>query len=572
MIGDLFRRVAATRALACGLALWCFTPIVSKQAVACSESELSAAERFRSLFFSLGSARFSQEQLSSLLFFPSQGLVASDVVSWREGDSAMAQFDSFVRGWSPSSAYAAGLAHPPCTDEATSSGAVSGTAPLFIVIPELLGELVTNLPFQEIVGQTGSSFAREWRASLKNHPVADDLSDWSFDLARMGHVRRPMSDLFSVGSLDAPNGKPLARVVSMRALMGSTESIGYVADSSRIFLSRLNRFFNIIGKQERLFLVGYSRGAVVSLQMMSDAAAAPERFPWVSDVKGVVSLAGVNFGSVLADTVLTSGSPTNQVFSAIRELAASLEDRAPGDDSVVLARKVTANTYRWAKDGARFMQSLVTFPLAKGFQHEAEGLAIPARENLANFMRRLFLDTFQLDNPLSDYFANVKRFKLFVAQLERAIVELSSQERERWWREHRVPAGVDLLAIGATMGDPWNQTKGPWTLSKNPIAYEPSIFDYLFLRMSYYEALRTSSFSVNDGMVSIERAFFWPNLIASLNPENSALRIHNLGLFGVDHFGLALESAAPQSERSKSPFPRALMVQTLAAYVDRFVD
>ncbi len=504
-----------------------------------------------------------------MLYSLPQRLEEGDALSFHPV-SPLQAFDEAARTIAPSDAHQEGLSTTICPLEAAAKTVSHQEPPLFIVFPELLAEIVSKQPFEDIVTRKNTSFSKVWNSHLKTHAQASDLFDWTFSLATLKNERVPLSELFSVGSLDNTQGVSQANIAALRIKMGSTESIGTPAETTARFLPRLARFFRIMKAPRDIYFLGYSRGANVALDVLAEASKHPERYPWASHVRGVVSFAGVNFGSVVADHAISPGTPTNRVFVALTELANSLEDIAPGDTTADVARKVSLNTLRWIQNGAGLVANLAQLPLPEGFRKESPKLAAPARENIMRLAKDLFLNTFQLDKPITDYFGNVRRFKIFVNQFRKAVEALSTEARLEWWRNNTIPEGTHLLAIAATMGDPWSESKGSWILTRNPAAYDASLFDFSFLRFSYYEAYRTSGIPMNDGMVSSERALFWPNTIATLNPQNAGVQVHNLGIFGVDHFGLALETASPQAGNRKSPFPRELVLRTLTAYVNRF--
>ncbi len=553
----------------------CLFLLSESNSLACSPELEAPAERFRQIFFKMGKEQYSETQLSSLIYLPTSDLERSDTFSFR-AENPLESFDRVVANWKPSDAFLLGAGRQPCFatsapwDVFSTEARTQEELPLFVIVPELLAEIVDNQPFREMSNNPESVFSKFWQSQLVMHSDGPDTWDWSFRLVKMQRVPVPLSELFTTGNLDAPNGNPLANVVSFRALMGSTESIGTPAETAAAFLPRLTKFWRVVGTPQKIYFLGYSRGANVALQMLSDAAQHAEKYPWVSNVRGVITFAGVNFGAIAADNVLTPGSPLNEIDKALLDLSNSLQDQNGDENSFELSQKIASNTWHWVNDGARFLGKVSQFPLAYGFAKENPRLAIPTRDALVQYIYRFFFETFRLDKPVTDYFGNVRRFKYFVNQFQKSVVALSTKSRLEWWSTHTLPAGTHLMAVAGTMGDPWLQEEGVWVFTKNPLAYDPAIFDFSLLRMSYYENVRKTGFRVNDGMVSVERALFWPNLIAKLNPQNASVVTHNLALLGVDHFGLALESAAPSAEPHKSPFPRQVLMHALANYVLNF--
>ncbi len=537
----------------------------------CLPNPSTPTHKFREIFFAEAGKGLNQKQLSTLLFLPSEELEQSDALSFRD-ENPLSTFDRAASRWAPSQAYALGEVNKPCGDEPLPSGQPTTEPPLFIFIPELMAELVATVPFENITSNPQSPFSKFWHSRLALQKMGPATWDKSFDLATMSSRPAALSELFTTGNLFSESGENLANVAAFRMRMGSTESIGTPAETASAFLPRLSKFLDVVGPQKNIYLLGYSRGATVALEMLSHATAHPEAYPWVKNIRGVVSIAGVNFGSVVADSLITPGNALGAIYKTLSQIANELQDTSPSDSAADIAFKVANNTKVWVAGTARLLHGVLNFPLAQGFTKENPRIAIPTREALTSYLKSLLFETFQLDKPISDYFGNVRRFKFFISQFQKAVVALSTPERLRWWQTHTLPTHVPLLSLSATMGDPWNPTTGTWPLTKNPLAYDTGIFDFSMLRLSYYESLRSRSFQVHDGMVSAERTMFWPNLIATLNSDNANIPTHNLALFGVDHFGIAVESAAPKAGSRKSPFPREIMLRSLARYLSEHTE
>ena len=92
---------------------------------------------------------------------------------------------------------------------------------------------------------------------------------WS--LHDLDHIEEPLEEMVTVGSIDASAddetntpGTPLVRLVRLNAIMGSLETVGTVERSSKTYLRRLTKVFNVIGeKLTNVYLFGYSRGGTV---------------------------------------------------------------------------------------------------------------------------------------------------------------------------------------------------------------------------------------------------------------------------------------------------------------------
>jgi hypothetical protein len=223
---------------------------------------------------------------------------------------------------------------------------------LIVVVPGIFGEFIQKRAFEEVfpvLRQDGtfendSSFAREWRNALEaktsaevfdrecsNVTVPSSVCDEQELLARLstekknrGQQNVSMAQLMNVGSIDDKNGQPSVRVVLFQMDPMTLESLGKQANNAKIFSRRLEKFFEIIGHTpSSIAFVGYSRGTDYALEMLSQAK--KENKPWLENVKAMVSLGGVVFGSALADdVVLNKKSPVNRQIHLVNVLRDSL--------------------------------------------------------------------------------------------------------------------------------------------------------------------------------------------------------------------------------------------------------
>jgi hypothetical protein len=303
-------------------------------------------------------------------------------------------------------------------------------------------------------------------------------------------------------------------------------------------------------------LIGYSRGAPVALDMM----AAPNVDDWRANVKAVVSLGGVLFGSALADAAQDPESATAKQLAALKTLKDSLVEKK----SAFIGN--TKAWYAFAKTMAKLSNpggGVPSLEEAEAMFHNAKGVDMSSS---ASLMFRYYKE-FGLSNPLHDYVPNIQRFKRLVDELRTAVLGLSTAARLAWWRTHKLKTdGVRYYALAGTMDDPATSRLGDKLMS-NPYTYDPDSYDQKFLTGSYNDYTKASGSSVNDSQVGALRTHAWPNLVEALNGQRPEGEF--LGVLGTHHWGLALKVVSKMTNGKTNPFPRVELLKAVAAYEAR---
>ncbi|MBI3534810.1 MAG: hypothetical protein HY072_04915 [Deltaproteobacteria bacterium] len=101
----------------------------------------------------------------------------------------------------------------------------------------------------------------------------------------------------------------------------SFATIGDTRENAMDFIERLERFFSVNGVPENMVFLGYSRGTMIALDVL--ALLMQRKSPWLKNIKGMVSLGGVVFGSDLVDEVFRS--PTDREILLLKELGNKLK-------------------------------------------------------------------------------------------------------------------------------------------------------------------------------------------------------------------------------------------------------
>lgn len=369
-------------------------------------------------------------------------------------------------------------------------------------------------------------------------------------------------------------GTPLVKLVRLNAIMGSLETIGTIERTASAYIRRIGKIFALLGESmENVYFMGYSRGAAVALQTLSMTkkdgyGTDDEKYAWTQHVKGLISLGGVLFGTEAADTIFYSGH-VNQLLTELLTSTVEMVDYSQEGDfgSMAHAKEVAGNTKLFMDMGVELAQIGSQKPISKEMNAEFRELGAPSPDYMktAKMIVKFLFGTFHLKEAVSEYYENIRKFKIVVNYLRDAIVELTTHERLSWWANHIIPTeGMQYLSVGATMGDPRSLKAKQAEASFNILQLSDSA-DFQALRAFYYDLWKDSSGKqLNDGQVCVDRAMFWPSLVKALNPKQPDFRNTFLGIHGGHHWNLAL----PNIFDSKvDPFPRDVMVEAIATFI-----
>jgi hypothetical protein len=524
-----------------------------------------ASDVFRSIFHSHGSSAYSAEQLNSLLFsVPSELLSAGSLKASGE-TTTLRELSGAVRELvSSKMAQENGKVSPVADPDSALK-----TRPITIVIiPEFLAEFVSSQPLRKVLERTESVFATRWKRALAQHQIVNDRYDTVYDLRALKNIQVPISETVQVASVDNVDGAPLLNIIYLKPRIGSLESLGSLRETTEYLMPRLSRVFNILGVPDEFYFMGFSRGAAVCLDMISQGRERLSEFPWCAKGKGVISIAGVNFGSLAADAVVSAGTPEHRVFSVLDSLGDMLHGVSSDDRIIQRSKKAIANLSYCNGAFLKMSRALLQWPIRKEFLLENHRPQSLPGMSAIYFFKKLTVDVFDFTAPVEEFFQNSQRFKVLSGKFFRAVSGLTTKSRLDWWRANTVPADVELFALGACFGDPTTENSGFSLHARNPLAYNWRALDTVFLRFGYYSMYNNTGIAANDGLVSLDRAFFWPSLMQALNPQQSALRVHNLGVLGVDHMGAVVDSATySENTGGCSPFPQELLLRAIASYV-----
>ncbi len=454
-----------------------------------------------------------------------------------------------------------------------------------VVVPGIFGEFIPVSPFEEVF-QYGGAASVKWdrkMAALEADPVnADLVTDRQFSAAQVKDVSRSMRDLVRVGSIDDADGTPLVTITYLKPELGSLETFGTLDENADYYLTRLEKYFEILGAPpEHVYVMGYSRGTPTALNLVSRAEAA--HASWLPKLRGVIALAGVIYGTQLADSALAPGPQRRMLDTMTDFVGKNLESCSGATPSALLLAK---NLGHWTAFLAR--EAIA----AHGMTNENEALS---REGIqtdfadvgrfVSFTRRVLfgdpqkvfsgdsdssaiLGVLHMNAPNAEYCQNIERFKRTAIQVVKGVETLTTDACTEWFRTHTLPSNIRYYAITGTMGDVTAKGGPVSPLTLNETAYDTRSLDFRSLRGNYYDLFAASQNQLQDSQVPVQRARFWNDLTTQLNPSQQPLQTYFMGTVGIHHWGLSFPRAfSTKDGLSANPYPRTLLLESIATFV-----
>jgi len=312
---------------------------------AIEEGDESVTE-FRNVYYSVAhQAGFSDEQIAMQILLPprtpGRPLATEDLAQ----DSPVEAATRRYQGLCPVLLYQNGADQPPVFRPGIRDS-LRSQPPTFIIVPGIFGEFIESAPFDSIAKDASSSFAQSHRGSLTA------LTDAVYDLVDLGTSQLPLVDLVSLGSLDDGQGAALVNLVLLNPHWGSLETVVAHPEAAAIYLQRLDRVFSRLPSEATndIYILGYSRGSPLGLEMLVSACQDLEQHPWADRLRGFVSLGGVLFGSELADLALHDpNSADYRLLAELRDTADDLVQDQDGDSEAEKLEHTVANSFRWVE-------------------------------------------------------------------------------------------------------------------------------------------------------------------------------------------------------------------------------
>lgn len=427
----------------------------------------------------------------------------------------------------------------------------------FVVVPGLSHEAASRPLFADVVEKQNSSFARTVREKFAKASPQQRL-DERYSLADLAVIKVALSDMVQAASIDDDNGRPIVQLVYLHSVLGSLESYGRIDSLYPIYKRRLDKFFAVVGSQPRLYFMGHSRGAAISVDMLARLAEDRDAQPWSKNIEGFVGLNGALFGSHYANAFYTPGKYPYRVFYKNFMKVSQLDESSGVIDSIITRHQMSTSLIAMAKGAAldpylrRESWSLPALPLS-GIK-QAKEFELQLRPHASYF---------------GDYPQFIRRVKTLVGAAEVAIRDLTHAARLKWWSTHTLPTHLRYLTMTSTQASPVFSTRlSPWqaALLDAPGAGR-HLIDYPVMRGFYNAYYDDQGASINDGLVGVHEGSMWPTLHQKLNPKQSAYRSTNLALFAAHHMPLAYDHAVGDEADKAYRFPRVKMLLALAEYL-----
>jgi hypothetical protein len=608
-------------------------------------------QAFRQIFGAYLSADHRREDIDELVFLPPDGIMEAKTTGTLESVD-----ERFARAL-PSDWYEAGKKQKEFADAEVLERHLEANPVHVVIVPGIFSEMIPKTPYEEIFA-ADSSARRAWEKTVDELAKARDplATDKRYSLDALGEVDASMKDLVRVGSIDSrKTGKPLVTIAYLRAQLGSLEDFGTLEEDNSYYLERLDKYFKLRAKidgqafPKHLYVMGYSRGTPVALDLVARAkrvAHGGEKVirrdylklahgdasgteiavdaSWVDHVRGVITLAGVVYGSQLADVLEDPSKPQGEIHASVMSLS------KPGVLNG-LGEGVAQCAVDWVRVQSVLGKTLVdALPLLGAKHHEIglEGIS-PERAKLGSLLSFFFaavglwppstsaievieqlvdgapasaaekqraLDALKnlpnahlepvLRLDFRNFFAqgceNTRRFRILLNQVMKGAETLTTTSRLDWYANNELPSDIRYFSITGTMGNtvvdgvPWEEAHPESPVVTNPVAYDKASIDFNSLRGNYYDLVQKSQgrylFQVNDSQVQVQRGRFWPNLAAAgggrVHANGDQLKTYFMGTVGVHHWGLSFPRAFSTNDGLEAnPFPRTTLMKAMATFV-----
>jgi hypothetical protein len=456
-----------------------------------------------------------------------------------------------------------------------SVGAMNRRPLTLVIVPGVFAEFITTHAFEEVFSRP-SDLRDQFHQQVQAAHVKDRVSLlklYQYEAPEESiSEERDLDQVILTGQVQAADGQTV-RVILFNTEFTSLESLGNSRPRAMLFNRRLEKYLQLTGDQDLAF-IGYSRGAILTLEMLAQAKVANR--PWLANVKGVVSLSGVAFGSTLADDAMHNpDSPLGKIVTSLAENSGALENLKKDDTFNGRFNTYMRNSGRWAKFATVATQQLFQLSQGQSWSDFLNTFVKQAQINprdpillIQNLWQSLDLDKIRSYTDADAYNHNINCFRYFVDQLEESVKELSSAARLQWWKANALPTNPIYYSITAAMANPKSPFPNEAHLFYNPLAYANGSFDDYNLLQDHLQYQRLSGVALNDSQVSVAQATFLPAVISSLNPANAGLKTKFLGVAGTHHWGMALRQVnAMSGGGGANGFPREAMLSALATQI-----
>jgi hypothetical protein len=497
---------------------------------------------FRSIFRTYAQrAGITDDQVRQTILYPTPELLSVHT------SSSLGAIEAAWHKSKASELYAAG-ASLPFSPVDVDGPLISRTKPLTIfLIGGMAGEMLPTVAFSQAYN-AGSTLAKTYAARLAATPLTDSV----WDLHAYNYLELPLSELVMASSVDDVSGKPLLNLVWLKAHGGSLESLIDSSVTVPIHMRRITKFLSLIGGAvDDFLLLGYSRGAVDGLEIMSTAQSS--LMPWASRLRGLITLQGVLFGAVTADCI-SGGAVSNP--ASLCEMWTHQAETLRNITQQLVPSKLSFNQNT----------DILTSGLASLESDQQKKPAIPEMANThmiypdlaltwEQLFKNLLFETFDIWHPVTDYENNIRRFQAAAESLLDSLHLLSTPTRLRWWQTHTIPTDALYMSFSLSQADA--------DVNLGEKLY-PDIF---MMRENYYSVVMTSGTELNDGQLETAHEIILNNVHMALNPLQGVLHNNHFVAVGLgDHWSSALSYVVPTPDNHTNPFPRVALLKSFATF------
>jgi hypothetical protein len=444
----------------------------------------------------------------------------------------------------------------------------AGANTLIVVFPGILSEFIEIGTFEEFFDKTSTepnALRDEFDEKFKTAKDSRDKVDRVFSTESLLYEEMPLTKLVEVVSVKVGEVDRAFDLLRLRSPMGSLETLGTEEESMECYMRRLDKYFKIMDNlPNKIHFIGYSRGALVALETLVRSRERVKQHPWSARVKTMIGLGGVLWGTEVADTTATLGHPNKQAHDLLVNCSKALDYSNMGDMGTLKhAKEVATNTKLIVELAARL--SAVDLPtMAHPSIAEEFTDAVEVELNgLARLLYAFLFQHFRMNEPVADYYGNIKTMKILVEKISAGIDGLTTATRLKWWTKNKVPTDVKYYSIAGTMQD----AEADVHVVERDVAFSQNSVDFRFNRQFYYQAYTLTNKMLHDGQISVERAQFYSSLHQALNPNQKKYYTSLLSVINAHHWGLALTAALDNPATKPNPFPRKSLVKALGAFL-----
>jgi len=528
----------------------------------------------------------------------------------------------------------AGLRNHSIDDMPISS--LRGNPVTMVLLPGIMQEFIRFGSFEKVMDKyKDSSLTQKWRDlkpgfwnfrhNYRRNKNREKYEDSVLDLSivenngEIGYKKMLLHDLISVASIDDSEGNPLIKLIRFNTDLLSLETLGAAGDVAKAYNRRLDKFIALMRENypeenfKNIFILGYSRGTPVMLEMISQAHNDRDNISWISNLKGAISYGGVAYGTPDADFAFKEPEsrdkelPNQKQIRMMKEYFIGDGGENKGLETIKNGHGESLNIFqeeqreKFKENWKVILSNIIRYC---GFFSELAGMdskeiEVEGENDDRSIMEKIascgnFLKGFDKDALLNRYknldmsgfiFAAIKafyakfdlsltkmvtfniktyndniiRFRKLISSAITGAKELTTESRLSWWKTHTVPTdGVMYYSFAATMDADSN-------LYSDDVTFR-SISESTKKQLQNHKAfLKNYKFKLNDGAVPVHRVMFHPEITGSLNPDNAGMKARFLGLLGTTHWGITLPYVyGEKDEFSSNPYPREELLRAFA--------